>query len=166
MSDAKIRPKKPIDEPTIPISYSLLGARVLNLQVEDLPHYLANTDLSVESFLAGDFQINTAQQVQIAENGLSLSTDPLLGLKVGRTFTTSTHGAMGFMMSNCPNLWAALKGLEAYLPTQMDLVRLNVGELDGNWIETRMHLSIPVKDSVHRLVTEACATILFDCDSS
>ena len=108
----------------IPSNYSRLIARVLELQVRDLPKLLALTQLSIEAFMQEDTLLTAQQQIQILHNGLRLSNDDAFGLKLGSRLTPPTHGAVGFLANSSPNLLTAIKALQTYLPTRMKLYHL------------------------------------------
>jgi hypothetical protein len=82
--------------------------------------------ISVDTFLHDDIYITQQAQVQILRNASMLSNDPYLGLKIGRALSSSTHGAMGFLINSSPNLMAALEAAQHFMPTRMSLIDLHI----------------------------------------
>jgi hypothetical protein len=110
----------------IPSNYSRLIARVLALQIRDLPELLSSTQLSVEQFMHEDTLLTSQQQIQILNNSLQLSKDDAFGLRLGSLLNPSTHGSMGFLVNSSPDLLTALNAFQTYVPTRMNFTRLEL----------------------------------------
>lgn len=146
----------------IPSDYSRLVARVLNLQVRDLPQLLELTPLTVEQFLQQDTLISTQQQIQILENGMRLSGDEAFGLRLGQWLTPSTHGALGFLASSSPNLLTALRAFEIYLPTRVNFARIELDSSEGS-LQCDCHFEIPLPEETFRCLAEIFVSVFFHC---
>ena len=145
----------------IPSNYSRLIARVLELQVRDLPALLAFTQLTIEQFMQEDTMLTSEQQIQILENALHLSKDEAFGLKLGSRLTPPTHGSMGFLANSSPNLLMALKAFQTYLPTRMSFSRLEL-ITDDDWLECNYYIDLEVSEDIRRCLSEASAMIFFE----
>lgn len=112
--------------PSIPLSYSRIIGRVLGLQLRDVPQLLKFTSISLDAFLHDDGYISRQTQIQILRNAATLSTDQYWGLKLGRALSSSTHGAMGFLINSSPNLLVALEAAQQFMPTRMSIIELQI----------------------------------------
>lgn len=146
----------------IPSNYSRLIARVLELQIRDLPELLALTQLTTEQFMQEDTLLTSQQQIQILHNGLRLSNDAAFGLRLGRRLTPPTHGAMGFLANSSPNLLTALKAIQMYSPTRMNFTRLKL-VTNQDWLECYFYIDLDVSEDIRRCVCEASAMTFFEC---
>ncbi len=146
----------------IPSNYSRLIARVLELQVRDLPVLLALTQLTIDQFMKEDTLLTTQQQIQILHNALRLSNDEVFGLRLGSRLTPPTHGAMGFLANSSPNLLMALKAIQTYSPTRMSFTRLELVSSE-EWLECYFYIDLDVSEDIRRCVSEASAMTFFEC---
>ncbi|WP_309043942.1 AraC family transcriptional regulator [Marinobacter sediminicola] len=146
----------------IPPNYSRLIARVLGLQARELPTLLMQTGLSVNQLMQDDSLLTSSQQMQILQNALRMTDDELFGLRIGQCLTPTTHGAMGFLASSSPNLLIALKAFETYLPTRADFSHLELKRSEYYW-ECYCYFDMALDADVHRVISEAYASILFQC---
>lgn len=146
----------------IPSNYSRLIARVLALQVRDLPALLALTQLTTEQFMQEDTLLTSQQQIQILHNALTLSKDDVFGLKLGTRLTPPTHGAMGFLANSSPNLLMALKAFQTYMPTRMSFTRLEL-LTNQEWLECYYYIDLDVSEDIRRCLSEASAMTFFEC---
>jgi len=146
----------------IPSNYSRLIARVLELQVRELPALLALTQVTIEQFMQEDFLLTSQQQIQILHNSLRMSDDEAFGLRLGNRLTPPTHGAMGFLANSSPNLFMAIKGIQTYLPTRMNFARLEL-VTNQEWLECYYYIDLDVSDDIRRCLSEISAIIFFQC---
>ncbi len=151
-----------LDLACIPSSYSRLVARELQLQSRDLPKLLQHTGVLTEQFLQEDTLLTPRQQIQILENSLTLTNNPAFCLQMGKRFTAPTHGAMGFLLNSSPNLITAIKGLQTFLPTRMNLARLEL-HYRSDWIELTCQFAPNISGQVLKALSEICAIIFCDC---
>lgn len=151
-----------LDLACIPSNYSRLIARELELQVRDLTGLLVATSLSVDEFLQEELLLTPRQQIQILRNSLALSRDSSLGLRLGRRFTSPTHGAMGFLANSSPNLLMALKAFQTFLPTRMSLAHLDLNTGD-EWLTVACHFDPEITGDVLRTLSEIFAVIFAEC---
>lgn len=146
---------------TIPISYSRIIGRILGLQIRDLSQLLKFTMISVDTFLHDDIYITQQAQVQILRNAATLSSDPYLGLKIGRALTSSTHGAMGLLINSSPNLMAAVEATQHFMPTRMSLIDLHI-QKKASFIECLIHFDSCVETDLTVMVSEIITGVFFE----
>lgn len=146
----------------IPVSYTRLIGRELDLQVRDLPRLLKFTTLTAEQLMRDDSMITASQQIQILQNSLELATSEQFGLRLGRRLTPSTHGAMGFLINSSPNLMAVLNAFQTFLPTRMSLIRLEA-QSDAAWTTCLIFFEQSLSSAVHCLLSETIAVIFLEC---
>ena len=147
---------------SIPTSYTRLIAQELGMNARDVPALLAGTELTVEQLLDEATRLTAPQQIRIVENALRLSSDPGFGLRLGRRLTPAAHGPMGYLASSSPNLRAALEAFQAFLPTRMSFVRVELEE-DGDSLTARCSFDIDMDPAVSRFMAEICAMGFFSC---
>lgn len=165
MMNAKMPEETPSLDPTlasIPTSYTRLIAQELGMNARDVPALLLETDLTVDQLLNEATRLTARQQIQIIENALRLSSDPGFGLRLGRRLTPAAHGPMGYLASSSPNLLAALEAFQAFLPTRMSFVRVDLDEQDDQLI-ARCSFDIEMNPAVSRFMAEICAMGFFSC---
>jgi len=145
----------------IPSNYSRLIARELGLQSHQVSDLLTMTRLSVDQFLHEDTLLTPQQQLQILQNSLRLANDPTFGLRLGQRLTSPTHGAMGFLVNSSPDLLTALEAFQAFLPTRMNIARLDLVTED-DWLEVTCSFDMALKEQLLRVLSEIFAVIFFD----
>ncbi|MFV8572027.1 AraC family transcriptional regulator ligand-binding domain-containing protein [Marinobacter sp. SBS5] len=150
-----------LDLPSIPSSYSRLAARELGLLARDVSDVLAGTQLSVEQFLQENTLLTPNQQLQILKNCLRIAKDNTFGLRLGQRLTSPTHGALGFLVNSSPDLLTALKAFQAYLPTRMNLARLDL-VIEGEWLQLSCNYAMELEEDLLRLLSEIFTVIFFD----
>lgn len=150
------------DAACIPSNYARLIARVLALQVRELPALLELTRLTTDQFMQEDTLLTARQQIQILHNGLRLSRDEAFGLRLGQRLTPSTHGAVGFLANSSPNLLMALKAFQTFLPTRMNFARLELKSTQ-DWLECYAYFDIKLSRETHRALSETVAVVFFEC---
>ena len=146
----------------IPSNYSRLIARVLELQVRDLPALLNSTGLTADQFMQEDMRLTARQQIQILCNGLRLSHDQTFGLRLGQRLTPATHGAMGFLASSSPNLLTALKAFQTFLPTRISFAWLSL-KSTPDALECYGTFDPGLDQPTHRVLSETLAVAFFEC---
>ncbi|MDX1694269.1 MAG: AraC family transcriptional regulator ligand-binding domain-containing protein [Ketobacteraceae bacterium] len=151
-----------LDLACVPSNYSRLIARELGLQVRDLPGLLGNTGLTTERFLQEETQLTPRQQIQIMRNSLALTSDEAFGLRLGRRFTSPTHGAMGFLANSSPNLRMALNAFKTFLPTRMSLAWLDMRR-QQDWLQTTLGFDEAISGDVLRVFSEIFAVTFAEC---
>ncbi|QBM18385.1 hypothetical protein MARI_25260 [Marinobacter sp. JH2] len=150
-----------VDGPSIPSSYSRLAARELGLLSRDVSEVLLGTQLSVEQFLQESTLLTPYQQLQILRNCLRIAKDDAFGLRLGQRLTSPTHGALGFLVNSSPDLLTALQAFQAYLPTRMNLARLDL-VVEGEWLELSCEYAMELEEELLRLLSEIFTVIFFD----
>ncbi len=146
----------------IPSNYSRLIARELGLLARDVSDLLTTTQLSVDQFLQEDTLLTPQQQLQILQNSMQLANDDALGLRLGQRMTSPTHGAMGFLVNSSPDLLTAIRAFQAFLPTRMNLARLEL-VTKGDWLELTCQFDMELSEGLLRVLSEIFAVIFFDC---
>lgn len=149
------------EKATIPLSYSRIIGRILGLQIRDLPEFLKFSGISVDTFLHEDIYITRQAQVQILRNVAKLSNDLYLGLKIGKVLSSSTHGAMGFLINSSPNFLVALEAAQHYMPTRMSLININI-QKSTRFIECHIIFDPHVEADLIALLSEIIAGIFFE----
>ena len=149
------------NDASIPLSYSRIIGRVLGLQVRELPQLLKWTSVSLDTFLHDDGCISRQTQIQILKNAAALSTDPLWGLKLGRTLSSSTHGAMGFLINSSPNLLIALEAAQQFMPTRMSIITLQLHKLP-DMVVCQVHFDRQVDATLAITLSEMITGIFFE----
>lgn len=147
-----------LSQPCIPSNYSRLIARELGLQARGVSDLLAMTQLSVDQLLQEDTLLTPQQQLQILQNSLQLANDDTFGLRLGRRLTSPTHGAMGFLVNSSPDLLTAIRAFQVFLPTRMNLARLEMATRDG-WLELTCHFHMELPEQLQRVLSESFAVI-------
>lgn len=150
-----------LDLACIPSNYSRLVARELGLHAHEVARLLQLTGLSRDQLLQEDRLLTPRQQIQILQNSIDISGDDMLGLRLGRRFTSPTHGAMGFLVNSSPDLLTALQAFQAFLPTRMNLARLNIVN-DQDWLRVYCAFDMALPDHLLRVMSEIFALIFFD----
>ena len=146
----------------IPSNYSRLIARELGLQARDVSGLLTGTQLSVDQFLQEDTLLTPKQQLQILQNSMRIANDEAFGLRLGQRMTSPTHGAMGFLINSSPDLLTAIRAFQAFLPTRMNLARLEL-VTTGDWLELTCQFDMELSEELLRVLSEIFAVIFFDC---
>ncbi|WP_372995961.1 AraC family transcriptional regulator [Marinobacter sp.] len=147
---------------SIPTSYTRLIAQELGMHASNLPELLRGTHLTVEQLLDEATRLTAQQQIQIIENALRLSEDDKLGLRIGRRLTPAAHGPMGYLASSSPDLLAAIEAFQAFLPTRVSFVRLDLKPRRDQLI-IRCTLDAEMSPEVSRFMAEICALAMLSC---
>lgn len=132
------------------------------MNARDLPSLLAGTSLTADSLLDDHTRLSGTEQIRILENALQLSGDPGLGLRVGCRLTPAAHGAMGYLASSSPDLLAALRAFQAFVPTRLSFARLELNVVDTDMLMVA-HFDMEMRPAVQRCVAETCAMAFFAC---
>ena len=151
-----------LDIANIPSNYARLIGRELALNIRELPQLLQFTQLTTEQFIQDETLLTTRQLVQILQNCISLSEHADFGLRLGKRLTPTTHGAMGFLVNSSPNLLIALKAFKEFIPTRISFARLNIQYTEYS-VNISLYFDIQLSEQVHRILSETCAVILFEC---
>lgn len=147
---------------SIPASYTRLIARELGMHTRYLPELLSETGLLVNQLLDEATRLTARQQIQVIENALRLSKDAGFGLRLGRRLTPSVHGPMGYLASSSPNLQAAIEAIQAFLPTRISFVRLNLAQANG-YLMIGCTFDVQISPAVSRFMAEICTMGFFAC---
>ncbi|GAA5314874.1 MAG: AraC family transcriptional regulator [Candidatus Pelagadaptatus aseana] len=139
--------------PSLPVNYTRLIARELHLQERELDELLRGTGLKWSEILNDDTLISTAQQAQIARNGIRMSGAPWIGLRIGHQLTPPTHGPIGFLANTSPDLKTALEGFRDFLPSRVSFTELRL-EVEGDQLACYLNTDLG-DELINRAVFEA-----------
>ncbi|WP_228259991.1 AraC family transcriptional regulator [Acinetobacter sp. ANC 4779] len=151
-----------VDIANIPSNYARMIGRELALNIRELPQLLQFTQLNIEQLMRDETLLTARQLVQILQNSVALSEHADFGLRLGKRLTPTTHGAMGFLVNSSPNLLMALKAFKEFIPTRISFARLSL-EYSESSVNMSLHFDIPLSAQVHRILSETCAVILYEC---
>lgn len=146
----------------IPSSYVRMIGRELGLSIRELPQLLQYSGLSTDQLMQDETLITARQLVQILQNSMALSEHADFGLRLGKRLTPTTHGAMGFLVNNSPNLLIALKAFKEFVPTRISFARLDL-EYTQHVVTISLHFDIHLSQEIYRVLSETCAVILYEC---
>lgn len=149
------------DMANIPTNYSRLIGRELNLQIRDLPKLLKFTGLTGEQLMRDETFLTARQQIQILHNGLQISNSDIFGLRLGKRFTPSTHGLMGFLASSSPNLLTAFRTFQTFLPTRFSFTRIEI-QVSPTMMECFVSFNIELHPKIYRTVSEIAVVTLLE----
>ena len=144
---------------SIPINYSRLIARELDIQERDLPRLLAGTGLEPRCLIDQETWLSSSQQSQIVQNALDISGRPEIGLPIGRQMRPSVHGPIGYLATSSPDLRTALESLQEFLPLRVRFVRMTMRET-GDWLDCGLHLDLAAPAHIRRTVIEAIIQVV------
>jgi AraC-like DNA-binding protein len=147
---------------SIPANYSRLIARELALQERELTNLLFATTLNTAQLMSEDTLLTPAQQVQIVLNGVRISGDESLGLRLGKRLTPPTHGALGFLANSSPTLVTAVRSFQEFIPTRMSFIEMSLEE-SGEWINCYFDLKLDADSTVVRTILDATSMALLAC---
>lgn len=154
--------KTSISDANISSNYVRLIALELGLTLKDLPKLLAFTNLESNNFLQAEQFISTEQLIQVFQNIIKIGHDDEFGLKLGKRLIPTTHGAMGFLVNSCPNLFVALKSLQHFLPTRIGFAEIDLSYTKDHILCT-LDFNIEMNEAIFRIISEACLVIFFQC---
>ena len=140
----------------IPLNYTRILARVLDLKEKHVGKILKGTELQPQELYQADRLLSIDEQMQILENGLGLFPDRTMGLKMGRQTVPTVHGPLGYLALSSPTLESALEALANYLPRMLGFVEIWV-EKDVDWLSCKMRYTVEVHPAVQIAVMEIFA---------
>lgn len=146
----------------IPSNYARIIGRELGLNIRDIPSLLQFSQLSAEQFMQDDTLLSSRQLIQILQNSLSLSKTPDFYLNLGKRLTPTTHGLMGFLVNNSPNLLMALNAFKTFLPTRISFAHVSL-EFTADTVICSLDFTIPISSAVNRMLNEVCVVVLYEC---
>lgn len=152
-------PGREADQASIPINYSRLIARELDIQERDLPRLLADTGLDPRCLIDQETWLSSSQQSQIVQNALDISGRPEIGLPIGQQMRPSVHGPIGYLATSSPDLRTALGSLQEFLPLRVRFVRMTMQETQ-DWLACDLHLELAAPAHIRRTVLEAIIQVV------
>lgn len=148
-------------EKNIPSNYVRIIGRELCLSISDFSKLLAFTQLSTDEIMQEDTLVNAYQLIQILGNASLLAHDRNLGLRLGKRLTPATHGLMGFVVNNSPNLIGVLEAFQNFMPTRIIFGRVSLKQ-EYDFIKCELNFLITLPLDVKRLLSEICMVILYE----
>ena len=148
-------------EANIPSNYVRIIGRELGLTMKDFHQLLECTHLSTEEMMQEDQLVNANQLIQILNNAAVLSRHPDFGLLLGQRLTPATHGLMGFVINNSPNLISVLDAVHNFMPTRISFGRIVLKHLPDS-IQCELKFLIPLPAEVKKLLTETCVVFFYE----
>lgn len=146
----------------IPSNYARIIGRELGLNIRDIPLLLKFSQLSVEQFMQEDTLLTSRQLIQILQNSLDLTKSADFYLQLGKRLTPTTHGLIGFLVNNSPNLLMALNALKTFIPTRISFAHVDL-DYTENSVICALHFKVPLTTAVHKILAEICVVILYEC---
>lgn len=148
-------------ENNIPSNYVRIIGRELGLSIREFAQLLESTQLTTKEIMQADRMVNAYQFIQILTNASFISCDPNLGLKLGQRLTPATHGLMGFVVNNSPNLVGVLEAFQKYMPTRLSFGRVSLKQ-ERDLIKCELNFLVNLPLDVKRLLSEICMVILYE----
>ena len=142
----------------IPCSYVRIIAQQLGGGLKIFPALLKFTNLNPEFIQEEDARISAEDFIRIFENALDINKAPDFGLQLGHRLKPTTHGAMGFLMHSCPNLYAALEAIQNFLPTRIGFAQVIIENV-GLSVICKIHFKLNCPNHVYQTMIESCMVV-------
>ena len=146
----------------IPCAYVRIIAQQLGGGLRVFPTLLNGTSLTAEFIQQEDSRISASDFIRIFENALNMADVPDFGLELGHRLKPTTHGAMGFLMHSCPNLYAALEAIQHYLPTRIGFAEVILEKRDQQ-MNCKIQFNIDCSTLVYQSMIESCMVVFKEC---
>lgn len=150
------------DVANIPSNYTRIIARELGLNLREIPELIKFTGLTTQQFMQEDHLLTPSQLIRILQNSLLMAKHANFGLALGKRLTSTTHGMMGFLLNNSPNLHMVLKALQNFIPTRISFARVEV-QYTSEFAHVSLHFDIQLPKDVYQMLSETCTVILYEC---
>jgi AraC-like DNA-binding protein len=136
-------------------AYAQVIAHQLELKEGELHRLLRGTGLPKEVLYSGsDTYMDGPQLIQVIENALRMSPDPTMGLRCAGQLRPSTHGPVGFLTNNAPDLFSALNMLEEFGRLKPPFIHFKL-DFDERWLRCELDFDEGIADDIQRVVLEA-----------
>jgi len=136
-------------------AYAQVIAHQLGLKEGELPQLLDGTGLPKEVLYSGsDLHMDGPQLIRVIENALRMSSDPTVGLRCAAHLRPSTHGPVGFLTNNAPDLYSALSMLEEFGRLKPPFIHFKL-DFDERWLRCELEFDTGIAIPVQRVVLEA-----------
>ena len=146
----------------IPSSYVRIIAQQLGGGLKIFPALLRHTGLSIDFIQEEDSRISAQNFIQIFENALNITKAEDFGFQLGDRLKPTTHGAMGFLIYSCPNLFYALEAIKHFLPTRIGFAEIQLQQ-DHHQITCSIHFKLNCTPAVYRTLIETCMIVFKEC---
>lgn len=130
---------------SFPATYSRLIARELQLDDAGQQALLAGTSLTPSALFSLDEEVRAEDQFTILRNALAISGDPAFGLRWGSHLSTSAHGALGQISTNCGSLLEGLQATARYADLRGRFVDMSL-EQEGDWLVVHLRSLLPLDE--------------------
>lgn len=146
----------------IPCSYVRVIAQQLGGGLKIFPALLRHTHLNIDYIQEEDHRISAQHFIQIFENALNLTKDDDFAFQLGNRLKPTTHGAMGFLIYSCSNLYHAIQAIKHFLPTRIGFAEVELLEDEHN-ITCSIHFKLNCSPVVYRAMIETCMVVFKEC---
>lgn len=136
-------------------AYAQVIAHQLGLKEGELTQLLHGTGLPKEVLYSGsDLHMDGPQLIQVIDNALAMSNDPTIGLRCAVHLRPSTHGPVGFLTNNAPDLYSALSMLEEFGRLKPPFIHFKL-DFDERWLRCELEFDDGITAATRRVVLEA-----------
>ena len=132
----------------MPINYARLFASELRLNENELSKLLEGTSLSISDLKGDTGSLSIADNFTILKNGLEISGDPTIGLRLGRLLHISTHGQMGVAAFTSKNIEEAISSLCDYVRVRGPFLYIDQNKGD-DYLVLNIRSSLNMDSSIH-----------------
>lgn len=146
----------------IPSNYTRIIARELGLNLREIPELIKYAGINTQEFMQEDLLLTPSQFIRILQNSILMAKHANFGLALGKRLTSTTHGMMGFLVNNSPNLHMALKAFQNFLPTRISFARVDV-QYTTEFVTVSLRFEITLPQEVYQMLSETCTVILYEC---
>jgi AraC-like DNA-binding protein len=143
----------------MPINYARLLASELRLREAELSTLLAGTSITVDDLKGGTGTLTIADNFTVLNNGLELSGDPTIGLRLGKLLHISTHGQMGVAAFTSKNLEEAIASLCNYIRIRAPFLYIDQDKRDDILILT-IRSTLDADTTISTLLTELVCLLI------
>lgn len=147
------------EDQLMPINYVRLLASELRLKEPDLGALLKGTSLDVKSFKEGLDSLTITDNFTVLRNGLEISGDPTIGLRLGKLLHISTHGQMGVAAFTSENLSDAISSLCRYIGIRAPFLFIDQDKSD-NYLVLTIRSTLEADTTVNTLLTELICLVI------
>ena len=136
-------------------AYAQIIAHQLSLKEGELDKLLRGTGLGRDVLYSGShIYMDGPALIQVINNALAMSSDPTIGLRCAAHLRPSTHGPVGFLTNNAPDLYSALNMLEEFGRLKPPFIHFKL-DFDDRWLRCELEFDAGVGSDIQRVVLEA-----------
>lgn len=112
----------------LPVQYLRQIAALVGDMGNDVPAWLARSQLSEAQLQMDDLQLSAEQFQQLIEDALACTGEPAFGLLLGERLVVNTHGLLGYAALNSTHLRQAAQLIERYIGVRTSLISIQLVE--------------------------------------